>query len=74
MRTIDDIRADRLAELPDLEVKLTNAKGVQSSGTMSWRRSGVSGPPIDVERSLVGHYERLIGEQQRLLAHLDEMR
>ena len=70
MRTIEDIRARRIAELHELEQKLEKAKHIQSKGTMSWRRDGISSPPIDTKNYLVGHYQRLIHEQRSILKHL----
>jgi len=74
MHSLEDVRAKALADLRDLEEKYENVQRLRSTGTMYWRGNGVSGPPIDAKRSMLGHYERLIGEQHLILQHLDQMR
>jgi hypothetical protein len=74
MSALEDIRAKALAGLRELEEKRAAVQRLQSTGTMYWRGNGVSGPPIDSKRSMLGHYERLIGEQRAILQHLDQMR
>jgi hypothetical protein len=74
MHTIEDIRAKAMAGLLELEEKHAAVQRLQSTGTMCWRGNGVSGPPIDSKRSMLGHYERLIREQRVILQQLDQMR
>lgn len=74
MRTLEDIRAKASADLRDLEAKFENVRLLRSTGAMYWRGNGVSSPPIDSKRSMLGHYERLIREQRLIMQHLNQMR